>query len=141
MLVLNPEVVRFETFVWEDASAVTLERSSTRTVEQWGDAGKHPAFVDVAEARTGAKVVRKLGASESSTPALGAQGDLVFYTSASGGDTGRVRVKVRCVVVSVKTELSAPELAHGGAVQTIAFVGVSTDGAVDPVTIEDGSVV
>jgi hypothetical protein len=151
MLVLAPEVVRFEDAVFEDALAVSVDRAAERLVEEWGDDGPHCAMADVTRTRTLVKVVRRparSGADETGLLRLGREGELVFYTS-GGTDAGRVRVVVRCVLSGVKTELSldAPGRATGSparglsAVQTLTFVGVSIDGgASDPVSLSDSGV-
>jgi hypothetical protein len=135
MLVLNPDVVRFEAVVWEDAAAVVVERGTSRAVEEWTDFGPHAGLVDAAEIRTTVKVVRKLTQGDVSMATVGALGDLTFYSAPTGSDAGRRRVKVRCVLMSVKTELPAASESKAHATQTLSFTAVSSDGTVDPVEV------
>ncbi|MBY0261186.1 MAG: hypothetical protein K2Q20_02515 [Phycisphaerales bacterium] len=151
MLVLDPEVVRFEDVVFEDALGVAVDRQAKKLVEEWGDDGPHAALVDVPEQRVLVRVTRRpargrvaAGADAEAGLTLGREGDLVFYSSTEGGGA-RTRFVVRCVLTSVRTELSidaagrpssrtAPGLV---AVQTLTFVGVSRDGgSADPIQVE-----
>lgn len=155
MLVLDPEVVRFEDVVFEDALGVAIDRQARKLVEEWGDDGPHAAMVDVPEQRVVVRVTRRPvrgrvegGADAEIGLVLGREGELVFYSSGSGG-AARTRFVVRCVLTGAKTELSLDDAgralgrAPAGlvAVQTLTFLGVSPDGgASDPVSVSPAQV-
>jgi hypothetical protein len=141
VLVIQPEVVRFETEVWEDVSSVSIERSAARLVEAWGERGPHAELVDVAEIRTTVKLTRRLARGEVSRLGLGRQGVLTVHVGPGGTDAGREKVEVRCVLTGIATSAGAGGGGTGAGVQVLTFVanGVGVDGAgngsVDPVTI------
>ena len=137
MLIVNPDVVRFEAVVWEDVGAVVVDRAASRVVEEWTDFGPHAGLVDAAEIRTTVRVVRRLLSGDAGAPVLGTLGELAFYTATGGSDAARRRVRVRCVLTSVKTELPGVDQARGQAMQTLSFIAASTDGATDPLVVED----
>ncbi len=150
MLVLDPEVVRFEDVVFEDALGVAIDRQARKLVEEWGDDGPHAAMVDVVEQRVLVRVTRRpargrAGGGEDAEAGLtlGREGDLVFYSSTEGGGA-RTRFSVRCVLTGVKTDVATDDASRASsrtapglvAVQTLTFIGVSPDGGVaDPVTV------
>ncbi|HMN40461.1 MAG TPA: hypothetical protein PKE29_06410 [Phycisphaerales bacterium] len=131
MIVLRPEIVRFESFAWEDVLLVAVERVGTRIVEEHGDAGPHAAFVDVPEQSIHIRVQRAIGVDDLDDPALGTAGVLVFYGAPPADDRRRQRITIACVVVGIRSEPGA-----GGRppAKTIAFRAVSSGGS-DPVTI------
>lgn len=142
-VVLNPEVVRFETLVFEDVVSVEVDRVGTRVAEEWTDAGVHAGFVDVAELRTSVRVTRRLGTESVAGPVVGALGVLTFYTSATWGDGsggGRRRVRVRGVITAVKNSIGAGGKASASAEQEITIVAASVDGASDPVSVDEPGV-
>jgi hypothetical protein len=141
MLVLTPDIVRFEDLTWEDCTAVTVSREASRLVKEWNDTGPHVAFVDVPERTLTVKVTRELTLSEPGNDlgaAIGRLGWLRFYTATGGSDAGRQRISVRCVLTEAITQASPTT---GRSVtpivrQIITFVGVSPDGgAADPMQI------
>jgi len=131
MLVLSPRMVRFGGKTWANVSLVAVDRVATRTGVEWGDRGPHVVFADVAEQRVNARVVVELDADDVGSPVPGDAGLLSFYTSLSGSESGRVRVSMQAVVTGVSHELSLKR----GVVRTVDLVGVSSDGAADPVGV------
>ena len=135
MLVLHPPVVRFNTFVWEDASSVAIDRQAARVAESYSDAGPHTAFVDVPERRTVARVTRRLDGADLDAPALGEAGELVFYAGGDRDGSARTRLTLLCVLTGVETIAPAPDAPRTRpAVQTLTFLGVHPAGA-DPLTM------
>jgi len=133
MLVLNPRVVSFGGVVWEDVSAVVVDRSAHRAVQDWSDLGAYAVLVDVPEQSVTVRVVQRVARDDIGLPVPGEMGELVFATSPAGGDTPRKRVRVQCVVLGVTHEISL----KNGAVRTVKLAAVSGDGIVDPVVLED----
>jgi hypothetical protein len=111
---------------------VAVDRRATRVVVEHGPAGPHPAFVDAPEQRVDVRLVRRVQSGEAPAPALrpGALGTLEFRARAAAADVGGRSVTVGVVVVAVEHELDAKR----GLEQTIQMIGVSPDGAADPVT-------
>ncbi len=132
MLILNPEVVRFGSVVWEDVASVAIDEAGERVVVEWGDGGSQAVFVDVPQRRVTARVTRRLAEGEVEPVRVGDSEDLVFHTTSGGSDVGRMRVTIACVVVRVRHEVGR----GGGGTQVIDLVGVGPDGATDPVVRE-----
>src|SRR5262249_25070333 len=135
MLVLNPEIVKFGSAVWSDVKSISIDRTTDRLVAERSDTGPHLTFVDVAEQRVTISAVRPLLRDQLGSPAPSDEGDLIFYASPSKSDALRRRVKVMCVVTSVKYDIGK----NGAAIQTTTLIAMSADGAADPITIEDAS--
>ncbi len=143
MLILNPEVARFEQWVWEDVAGASISRGATRRVEAWGDRGPHPELVDVPEIRTVVRLTRRVVGGDLVIPPLGTLGLLVVYTARGGSDAGRRKVEVRCVLTSVRSDVPGmrgerrpPGSPIAGA-QTLTFVAVSETGGPDPVVVTE----
>ena len=133
MLLLNPREVSFGGVVWEDVSAVVVDRAASRAVKEWSDLGPQVVFADAPEQVVTVRVVQQVARDDVGTPKPGEEGELVFQTSPAGADVPRRRVRVRCVVMDVTHELSL----KNGAVRTVKLIAVSSDGVVDPVVVED----
>ncbi|MDQ7014742.1 MAG: hypothetical protein Q9O74_12755 [Planctomycetota bacterium] len=133
VLVLNPREVRFAGQVWEDVSAVVVDRHAQRKVTEWSDLGPQVVLVDAPEQLVTVRVVQQVARDDVGTPVPGDSGELSFFTAPSGSDTPRRRVVIECVVTDATHELSI----KNGAVRTVKLVAVSSDGIVDPVSIED----
>lgn len=135
MLVLNPRVVSFDGVVWEDVSLVAVDRSAHRVVQEWSDMGSYAVLADVPEQAVSVKVVQQVARDAVGAPVPGESGELVFATGPAGGDSPRMRVKVQCVVERVGHEISL----KNGAVRTVKFMAISSDGSSDPIVLEDAS--
>lgn len=133
MLLLNPRSVSFGGLVWEDVSAIVIDRAAARSVKDWSDLGPHVVLADVPEQVVTVRVVQQVTRDDVGTPVPSEAGELVFHTAPAGSDTPRKRVRARCVVTDVTHELSL----KNGAVRTVKLLALSSDGAADPVTIED----
>lgn len=133
MLLLNPRMVRFGAEMWQDVSAVVIDRSAARQVVEWSDDGPHVVLADVPEQKVTVRVVQDVASDDVDAPTPGEQGELRFYTSPTAAEGGRRRVSTEAVVLSVTHELSLKK----GAVRTVTLVAVSADGATDPISITD----
>lgn len=137
MLLLNPRRVRFAGTPWEDVVAVVIDRVATKEVVEWTDLGEHVAFADVPEQRVDIRVVQNLGGVRDGeiidSPSPCELGELVFHTSPTAGAGGRKRIAVQVVVLRVEHELSL----RRGAVRTVRFVAVSSDGSADPLDVQN----
>lgn len=135
MLVLNPAMVKFDNANWPDATTVLVDRVPDKVVVERGDVGPHVTMADVPEQRVTIRVTRELVRDDVGTPKPSQQGELVFYTSPASSDGLRRRVRATCVVVSVTHEVGRSR----GGIQTITLIAVSSDGAAEPIVIEDAS--
>ncbi|MBN4052713.1 hypothetical protein JYU07_00355 [Roseiflexus sp. AH-315-K22] len=139
MLLLNPRRVRFAGTLFEDVTAVIVDRQATREVVEWSDLGPHVVLADVAEQRVEIRVVQNVSGVRDGesidAPSPGELGELVFHTSPTAGAGGRKRIAVQVVVLRVEHELSL----RRGAVRTVRFVAVSSDGVVDPLAVQASS--
>ena len=141
-LILNPDILRFEELVFDHVLSIEVDRAASRTAEDWSDLGPHAALIDTPELRTTIRLTRRLGSdSLGSAPAPGRLGTLTFYTSPHHSDANRKRIRIRCVITAVEHKLltaGAKEVVTAlTAEQTITALAVSTDGATDPITLDD----
>ena len=139
MLLLNPRRVRFAGTRWEDVAAVIIDRTATREIVEWSDLGPHVVLADVPEQRVEIRVVQNISGVRDGesvdAPAPGDLGELVFHTSPTAGAGGRKRIAAQVVVLRVEHELSL----RRGAVRTVRFVAISSDGIVDPLAVQQSS--
>ena len=132
MLILNPKSVKFGAAVWDEVTAVVVDRAASRTVAEWGDLGPHAVAVDVPEQSVRVRVVRGVSAGDIDVPRPGDAATLTFYTSPAGNELRRRRVSCAAVVLGVSHELS-----QGRAARTVTLQAVSSDGAADPISVVD----
>lgn len=130
MLILHPEIVRFDSHAWEDVAAIAIDRSAKRLIEDHADAGPFAAFVDVPEQSITIRVQRTLATTDAADPALGDAGDLVFLLAAPGSELDRKRITIRCAVTSIRIDLPT---GTRPATKTIEFRAFKEDGS-DPIT-------
>lgn len=139
MLLLNPRRVRFAGTAFEDVAAIVVDRSAAKEVVQWSDLGPHVVLADVPEQRVEIRVVQNLSGARPGesvdAPSPGQAGELVFHTSPTAGAGGRKRIAVQVVVLGVEHELSL----RRGAVRTVRFVGISSDGQADPLSVQESA--
>ncbi|MGD9791802.1 MAG: hypothetical protein AB7K52_16070 [Phycisphaerales bacterium] len=138
MYILNPDIVRFNGERWPGVASVTIERAAVRLIEDRGDNGPYPEFIDVPEQRVTARLVQTLHASDVPGPELGAFGVLEIWVSSGRSDAARVRLFADAVITGVRYDL-APLAAAGGrgstpapASRVITFQLASIDGKADP---------
>ena len=132
MLILNPRSVKFGAAVWDEVTAVVVDRAAHRTAAEWGDLGPHAVVVDVPEQSVRVRVVRSVSAGDIDVPRPGDAATLTFYTAPAGNELRRRRVSCAAVVLEVSHELS-----QGRAARTVTLQAVSGDGAADPISVVD----
>jgi hypothetical protein len=132
MLILNPWRVYWGETEFEQVRSVHVDRMAAKAVAEWSDAGPFAVFADVPEQRIEVTIVQDLTGETLSSPVPGEQQTLEFFTS-PGGDVDRRRVRVQCVVMSVKYELSEKPLAR----RTIVLFALAPETflAADPLEI------
>jgi len=137
VLWIEPEEVSLLGHALDGVEAAAVDRRAARLALEWGDAGPHAVFADAPEQRVDVRLTRRLkgssGAFEASL-APGAMGQLSFVASRAGSDAARTRVEMTVVVTGVEHALRAGSCAR----QLISCVGISSDGASDPVSVERG---
>lgn len=133
MLLLNPRRVRFGSSLWEDVTALAIDRRADRTVLEWSDDGPHAVLADVPRQRINIRVVQQVAREDVSAPRPGDEALLIAYTSPTASEAGRKRVSCYAVVLAVSHELSLSR----GAVRTVELVAVSASGGADPIVVEE----
>lgn len=136
MLILAPQLVRFDTLEWTDVSLIAIDRLAAREAIEWTDLGPHPTFADVPEQRTTIRIVRRLDRGDLASPVPGQAGALAFEVSPAATEAGKRTYTAQCIVLSVRHELSAGPRGPG-AMQTIELVALSSDGAADPFAVSE----
>lgn len=138
MFWLNPTEVVVLGVSLGGVSSVSVDRFATRTAEEHGDLGPHVVFVDAPEQRVTVKIrrrVNELNAGAVSGVEVGALGEVSFRVGAAMSDRGGRVVRAQVVVRGVDHALSERD----GFIQTISMIAVSSDGAADPITEEEGA--
>ena len=135
MHVIGPGGVSFGGVVLPGVSWVRVEEKSVGLVEEWGDDGPHQVVCQSVRRRVVASVEQPLeGLEEGGVPPLrvGRVGELVVRVGGSRADgmEGVVRV-AGAVVVEVRYEVGHGERSR----RVTVMVGVSVDGASDPVSV------
>lgn len=134
MLILAPTQVTFGTIPLPGVAEITIDRSATRTIEEWSDAGPYCTFSDVAEQRITLRIRQDLpqenhphDAPENALLIPGALATLSFRTGL--GDAATTYTTLATI-----TEVTHA-LSHSHAtLRTIYFLALSPDGAQDPIT-------
>ncbi len=129
MLLLSPEIVRFESHAWEDVSALAIDHIPKRIVEDHSDLGPFATFADVPEQSIHIRVQRRVTADDLDAPTLGQSGLLTFYIGPPAADLQRKRVAITCVLTSIRSELPTAK----PATRTLTFIATS-NGATPPIT-------
>jgi hypothetical protein len=135
MLILHPDIVRFESHAWDDALLIAVDRIAKRLIEDHSDAGPFAAFVDVPEQSIQVRVQRALSATDTDDPALGDAGDLVFYLAPPAGDLNRKRITIHCAVTAIRIDLPS---GTKPATKTITLTAFKDDGS-DPMSMDTPS--
>lgn len=139
MLMLMPQAVKFGSSTLESVTAVAIDRAASKAIADGGDAGRHIVFADVPEQKVTLTVRQHLTREDLNDPRPGAIGTLAVWTAPAASETGRRKLSGTAVLMSSETELRSGASAASGVVATrvLKFLMVSTDGAVDPITITD----
>jgi len=134
MLVLNPRRVTFGAATWGNVSSVSIGRTSSKLLAEWSDAGPHVVLVDAPEQLVTVRVVQEMLADDMDTPRPGEAGELAFTTGQNSSDAATREVTIdQAVVRSVSYETSTGR----GSRRSIELIAVSSDGATDPVNVDD----
>lgn len=135
MLIISPDVVRFESHVWDDCTLITVDRSARKLVEDFSDLGPYPQFVDVPERAVHVRIIRRVNADETDDPTISSSGVLRFYLNTPGADVRRKRVEISCVLTSIRYEApAAAHTQHATVIKTLTFAAFHAE-AQDPVII------
>ncbi len=129
MIVIRPSEVKFGSDEWTGVTRVSVDRMSSRTIDEWDDFGPHAVFVDVARQRVVVRVSQEIEGDKFEMPTLGELGEFEFSGS-NGSDAQRIRVRIDAVVESVLNKVS-----DFGSTRVITLIGVSSDGSLDPVRV------
>lgn len=130
MLLLSPEIVRFDSFAWDDVATLAVDHIPRRLIEDFSDLGPFATFADVPEQTIQIRVQRRMTSDDLDAPALGTSGDLIFYFSPPGAELSRRRVQISCVLTSIRTDLPALKQTT----RTLTFLATS-DGLTNPISI------
>jgi hypothetical protein len=134
MLLLNPRQVRFGTILLDAITAIVIDRSPHRSVEEWSDLGPYATLADVPEQKVRIRLTQELARDDTAALRPGEQATLSFYTAPNSTDAGRKKLAATAAILSVEHELSPKR----GALRTITLAAIS-DGSTDPITITDAS--
>jgi hypothetical protein len=129
MLLLAPEIVRFESHAWDDVASLAIDRAAKRIIEEHSDLGPFATFADVPEQSITIRVQRRITADDLDDPPLGEAGELTFSIGPPAAALARKRITVSCVLTSIRSDLPSAK----PATRTLTFLATS-DGATDPIT-------
>lgn len=130
MLALHPMDVRFGSAAWGHVTSVAIERSGARLVAEHAD-GPHVVFADVPQQQVLVRVVQEAASDSGPDVVPGMLGTLRFRTARGGGDARGAGVAIRAMVRGVAYGPPGPR----GCLRTTTLLGVSEDGATDPVEV------
>ncbi len=133
MIWLNPKTVDLGGTILDNVSSVSIDENSSRLVVEHQDDGPHVVFVDVPERKIVVKIRRRVVTDEVLGIDLGDSRALTMRTTDSGGD-GLNGAQVTATVVV--TDLAYDVDRKRGAELVITAIAVSSDGAIDPVTVQ-----
>lgn len=136
MIWIDPTAVSFGGAAVDGVESIVVDRRSERLVEERSDNGPHIVFADCVEERVSLRLVRRVGGSGAGGWRPGNGGLLEFRAGPSAGVASGVRVSVEVVVTGVANRLDPSR----GAMQTVEFVAISSDGESDPVSEEPAGV-
>ncbi len=131
MIWLNPQSVTLGTVVLDNVDSVSIDRTAARTALEFTDAGPYPGFVDVPEQRVDVRITRRITASHDTGLRPGDSVLLTMRRAPGASAAGVSRVQASVVIASIEHSMSASR----GATQRIEAIGVSSDGASDPVVV------
>jgi len=132
MLILNPDIVKFDGERLEGVLAVALDRRPAKEVVEHDDLGPHATFADVPEQRVELNVRQELRRGDLSLMAPGNEGLLELWTAPGASEAGRRKLSATVVCLRIEHDLSKKAPAR-----TIRFIAISASSATDPITITD----
>jgi len=132
MIWLNPANVSFGSLTLDNVESVSIDRASSRFVEDYSDLGPHVVFADSPRQRVTVRIVRTVIENEDFEPVPGEMAGLAFSPALNASASSVASVSIdNAVVFSVSHDLSKAR----GATQTIVFRAVSSDGVTDPIAL------
>lgn len=134
MLILSPDIVRFESHAWDDCTLIAVDRSSRKVIEDFSDLGPFAQFVDVPEQIVHIKVTRRVRVDDIDDPPLASEGTLRFYLAPVAPTAGRKRVEITCVLTSIRYDVTPTTSPASGVVKTLTFAAFHPESQ-DPITI------
>jgi len=139
-MLITPDIVKFGTLTLDGVLWLAVERSAERLAIEWTDSGPHAVFADAPEQRVMLRLTRRIVGQAPASVAPG-QREMLTADFAPGGSGGkRRRLTVTAVVTSVEYQFAGADASSGSSRSTrqeISFVALSTDGAAEPVAIQD----
>jgi hypothetical protein len=140
-MLISPDTVKFGTLTLDNALHLAVDRASERLALEWSDAGPHAVFADVPEQRITLRLSRRIVGQAPASVVPGQRDTLVAEFAPGGSGAGRRRrLTVTAVVTGVDYQLAGADAASGTSRSTrqdITLVALSTDGAADPIAIQD----
>ena len=133
MIWMNPEKVTLNGILLGGVQAVAVSRGAGHSVVEYGDEGPHVVFADVPEQRVDIRLERTLEDGAAVGAGVGDTVRIEFETSRGTSDVLRKRVSIDGVVLSSDVSIKGDT---GGRVR-LQIVGVSVDGAQDPVSVTE----
>ena len=133
MLILHPADVTLLGAPLPGVESISVSREAVRFVTERTDAGPHTVFADAPEQAVEITILRAIEGQQPPGPIPGQQGALLFTGALSGADGPARRISATVVVRSARIELSRRK----GAGQRIDLLALSTDGAADPITVQE----
>ena len=121
MLLLSPEIVRFESHAWDDAIALAVDHIPKRTIEDHSDLGPFATFADVPEHSIHIRVQRRITNDDTDGPSLGDSGQLIFYTGQITSPLTRQRITITCTLIAIRSDLPTAK----PPTRTLTFIATS----------------
>lgn len=132
MLLLNPELVRFGSASWARPASVIIEQEAARLIAERSYDGPYETLVDVPQVRTIVTVAHEPDAQEAIPDTLGTRDELAVQVAAPGSDARRLRIRVRCVITSVRYRWVSP----GKYQRLVTLQGEAAAGDSSPIEVD-----
>ena len=132
MLLLNPELVKFGSAAWARPASVIIEQEAARLIAERSYDGPYETLVDVPQVRTIVTVAHEPDAKEAIPDTLGTRDELAVQVAAPGSDARRLRIRVRCVITSVRYRWVSP----GKYQRLVTLQGEAVAGDSSPIEVD-----
>jgi hypothetical protein len=132
MIWLQPRIVTLGNDTLRNVQSISVDRFTSKFVEEWSDLGPYAVFADVSQVRLVCRIQRLLDIEDAARLAsltLGSQVTLSFQTAPGTSDAHRLQIDLTMVLRSVEHDSNPTQ----GMRQTITGVAISSDGATDPI--------
>lgn len=139
MLILNPELVRFVGAQLTGVTAVAVERSATKLIEDHDEIGPFVTFVDVPQQRTRLKIVQSLSGGDLPGNLCGDSGLLEVWTSPNASQASRLKLAATAMIIDVRYEIGRKGAVGPAAVRIITFSVIASTGKIEPLVFTDAS--